>query len=182
MYIHVVDTRITLTRSLLIVSSFLFLLCLPSSPFLSSCSSSVYLDYRFPSPLCSSTLPSFLTFLLFFPVSFLFFVLYRHKSFVNVNITYVAGLSPSLYLSLLSLLLLPLPYGPVQLFTSLLAFSLLTFPLPLLPLHISFSTVLTPFSPLLSCPLPQPTTFPSSLSPFPPIPTESLYESTKTSY
>ena len=38
---------------------------------------SSYLDYRFPSPLCSSTLPSFLTFLLFFSLflfSFLFFV------------------------------------------------------------------------------------------------------------
>ena len=83
-YIHVVDTRITLTRSLLIVSSFLFLLYLPFSLTLFSSitclllssplySLSSYLDYRFPSPLCSSRL-SLLTFLLFFfLVSFFLF-------------------------------------------------------------------------------------------------------------
>ena len=180
------------------VSSFLFLLCLPfslslfssitclllyhlSSPLLSSCSSSSHLDYRFPSPLCSSRL-SFLTFLLFFPCFFFLLLLYRHKSFVNVNITYVAGLSPSLYVFSLS------SSSAIATTTALLNFS---FSFHLLPpsLHLPrlfslyflitpsipsylfltpFSTILIPFSPFLSPPptFLQSTNQPISLSPF----------------
>ena len=185
------------------VSSFFFLLLLcPSSllslvfsfitcPLLSSplYSLSSYLDYRFPSPSCSSRL-SFLTILLFFSSflsSFLFLLLYRHKSFVNanVNITYVAGLSPSLSL-FLTIIFFHHRHYPVQPFTPpSRLFSPYFLFTPSFPSYIfltPFSTILIPFSPFLSPPSTSPRTQPSSLSPFPPAPTESLDESTKKSY
>ena len=150
-YIDVVDTRITFTRSLLFVSSFLFpffsdplLLYHLSSPFLSSLS--LFLLLGLPvsfSVMLISSFPPHLS-SLFLLVSFFFFVLCRHKSFVNVNITYVAGSSPSLYLSLSFSLLSSLTIATTTALFNLhlpppLAFSLLTFPLPFLSLYISFS-------------------------------------------
>ena len=82
--------------SVLLLSSPLYHL---SSPFLSSLSLFPLLGLPVSSSvmLISSFLPYISS---LFLVSFFFFVLCRRKSFVNVNITYVAGLSPSLSLFL----------------------------------------------------------------------------------
>ena len=84
---------------------------------------------------------------LFLLVSFFVFVLCRHKSFVNVNITYVAGLSPFLSLSSLSTTIFSHHchhHGPAKLFYF--------FPSPAPPSPSSFLSLLylNPLSPFLS--------------------------------